>query len=149
MQNKIITINPNLRDYKLYHTIEAGLALKGWETKSVRLWGISLKGARIGFSRRGAFLLNATIRPYPYAQIPESQKTRSRPLLLHQKEINFLYGKVSNKFFIIPTKVYWKNNKIKIEIAVAKKLKKWQKRAKLKQRDIEHQAAKELVDLGF
>ena len=149
MKNKIIATNPGLRDYKLYHTLEAGLVLKGWEVKSIRLWGINLKGAHIGFNRQGAILLNAAIRPYPFAQIPESQKTRSRPLLLHQKEIDYLYGKASGKFFIIPTKVYWKNNKIKIEIAVARKLKKWQKKAKLKQKDIDRQAAKELSDLNL
>ena len=149
MKNKIIATNPNLRNFKLYHTLEAGLALKGWEVKSIRLWGINLKGAHIGFAQNTAFLLNASIRPYPYAQIHESQKTTSRPLLLHKKEIDYLYGKASSKFFIIPTKVYWKNNKIKIEIAVARKLKKWQKKAKLKQKDIDRQAAKELSDLSL
>ncbi|NOY14992.1 MAG: SsrA-binding protein [bacterium] len=149
MKNKLIATNPNLRDYKIYHTIEAGISLYGWETKSIRLWGINLKGAYIGFNKNGAFLLNAKIKPYPFAQIPESQKTRSRPLLLHKKEINFLYGRSSSKFLIIPTKVYWSSNKIKIEIGVAKRLKKWEKREKLKQKAVQADIQKEISTKPF
>ena len=146
---KIITTNPRLRDYRLYSKIEAGLALLGWEIKSSRIYGFHLKGASISLTTKGAWLVGSHIHPYKYANLSPEDSSRSRQLLLHKKELSYLYGKSKAKFLIIPTRIYWLNNKIKLEIAVAQRLKKWQKKEKIKEKDIQRLQARELGRTGI
>ncbi len=137
VDKKIIATNPHLNNFKVYKTIEAGLVLSGPEAKSVRLFGLNLRAATVTIHETRAFLVGAKIQPYFYAN--QQKQDKSLPLLLHKKEISHLYGKLAAKFVLIPTKVYWKNHKIKIEIAIAHKLKKWQKKEKLKKKDMDRQ----------
>lgn len=132
-------------EYEILEKLEAGLMLTGAEVKSVRNGNIKLLGAYVTFHGTSANLLNAHISPYKYAQNEEYEPTRSRRLLLKQKEINYLRGKLSEKgLTIIPLSVYTKGNLIKIEIGVGRGKKTFDKRESVKKRDQKREIAKKL-----
>lgn len=132
-------------EYEILEKLEAGLMLTGAEVKSVRNGNIKLLGAYVTFHGTSANLLNAHISPYKYAQNEEYEPTRSRRLLLKQKEINYLRGKLSEKgLTIIPLSVYTKGNLIKIEIGVGRGKKSFDKRESVKKRDQKREIAKKL-----
>ncbi len=124
-------------DFEILETLEAGISLLGFEVKAVRANKISLEGSYI-FPRRGEFfLVGATIAPYQPGNTPKDyDSTRERKLLLQKKEINYLLGKAAARgLTIIPLKVYNKNNRIKLEIAVVRRLKKHDERQRIKERE--------------
>lgn len=132
-------------EYEILEKLEAGLMLTGAEVKSVRNGNIRLLGAYVTFHGTSANLLNAHISPYKYAQNEEYDPTVSRRLLLKQKEINYLRGKLSEKgLTIIPLSVYTKGNLIKIEIGVGRGKKTFDKRESVKKRDQKREIAKKL-----
>lgn len=132
-------------EYEILEKFEAGLMLTGAEVKSVRNGNIRLLGSYVTFHGTSATLLNAHISPYKYAQNEEYDPTRSRRLLLKQKEINYLRGKLSEKgLTIIPLSVYTKGNLIKIEIGVGRGKKTFDKRESVKKRDQKREIAKKL-----
>ena len=124
-------------DYQLHDKFEAGLALEGWEVKSLRAGKCQLMDTYVLLKGGEAFLLGCTITPLPSASahIPtESQRTRK--LLLHRREIARLIGATQQKGqTCIPVALYWKNNKVKCEIALATGKKEHDKRATIKERD--------------
>ena len=124
-------------NYQLHDKFEAGLALEGWEVKSLRAGKCQLMDTYVLLKGGEAFLLGCTITPLPSASahIPtESQRTRK--LLLHRREIARLIGATQQKGqTCIPVALYWKNNKIKCEIALATGKKEHDKRATIKERD--------------
>ena len=124
-------------DFEILETFEAGIELLGFEVKAVRSSKISLEGAYV-FPKRGEFfLVGATIAPYQPGNTPKDyETTRERKLLLSKKEIDYLLGKSASRgLTIIPIRVYNKNNRVKMAIAVVRKLKKHDKREKLKERE--------------
>jgi SsrA-binding protein len=132
-------------EYEILEKLEAGLMLTGAEVKSVRNGNIRLLGAYVTFHGTSANLLNAHISPYKYAQNEEYDPTVSRRLLLKQKEINYLRGKLSEKgLTIIPLSVYTKGNLIKIESGVGRGKKTFDKRESVKKRDQKREIAKKL-----
>jgi len=141
---RVIAVNPGRHEWEIKTTLEAGLSLLGWEVKSLRLGGLSLKGAMIGLGDKGVYLVGSQIRPYKYAPQAHGQVKRSRPLLLHRKEINKLIGWQTAGWRLIPLKAYWKGRLVKLEIGVGRKLKRWQKKEKLKNRDLIRDQQREL-----
>ncbi len=133
-------------DYEVLETTEAGLVLTGMEVKSIRTGHISLKGAFVTFHENSAFLTNVHISKYKYAgKAPEYEPERSRKLLLKKKEINYLRGKSQEKgLTIVPISVYTKSRHIKVEIAVCRGKKIYDKRAAIKKRELKRELASEI-----
>ena len=131
--NKNATFN-----YFLLDKYEAGLVLTGHEVKSIKDGRISLKGSFISIRQRELFLVNAQISSFQPANEPTNfTPERPKKLLLQKKEIKSLIGKTKERgVTLVPLKVYLKRNKIKLEFALAKGKKKWDKREAIKQKDI-------------
>jgi SsrA-binding protein len=123
-------------EYELLETFDAGIELLGFEVKSLRAGKATLVGARVVIRAGEAYLVGATISPYQERNTPSSyEPDRTRRLLLTKRELNELAGRESGKeLTIIPVMVYNKG-KLKLQIAVARKKKKHDKRETLKERD--------------
>ncbi len=121
-------------NYDILETLEAGIALLGPEVKSVRAGQISLQEAFVHFRDGGAFLVGAHIHPYQNSQ-QIIEPTRSRRLLLHKRQLLSLATKVAKDgLTVVPLALYNKGNLFKLEIAIGKGKKKWDKRASIKKR---------------
>ncbi|ARB92557.1 trans-translation protein [Legionella sainthelensi] len=124
-------------DYFIEEQYEAGLVLEGWEVKSLRAGKINLSDSHVIIKNSEAFLLGAQIQPLITASthtIPDPIRTRK--LLLNRKELNQLIGSVERQgYTIVPLSLYWKKNKIKIKIALAKGKKEHDKRDTIKDRE--------------
>ena len=134
---KIICLNRKASfDYFFEDLIEAGIVLNGSEIKSVREGKINIADAYAVEKNGEIVLINSHIARYKQASISNHNPTDERKLLLNKREINKLIGKMQRDgFTIVPTKMYFKNGKAKIEIAVAKGKKHYDKRATKKDRD--------------
>lgn len=124
-------------EFEILEAFEAGLELLGFEVKAVKSRKMSLEGSYV-FPRRGEFyLVGATVAPYQPKNTPKDyDQARERRLLLHKKEINYLIGKASMRgLTILPLRVYTKGAIIKLEIAIARRLKKHDQRAKIKEKE--------------
>jgi SsrA-binding protein len=134
-------------EYFLLERFEAGIALKGSEIKSIRASQISLKEAYVSVEGKNAFLMDAHIAPYEQANRQNHDPLRPRRLLLHSKELRELWNAVRQKgVTIVPTRIYLKDGRAKIEIAIAKGKKIHDKRDSIAKRDAEREAARELHD---
>ena len=123
------------RDYEIDETFEAGISLRGTEVKSLRLGKANLKDGYVRLEGGEAFLHGVHIGAYAFAHYDNHDPERERKLLLHKRELKRLIGKVQQRgFTLIPTKMYFKNDRIKVEIALAKGRKVYDKREHLKQR---------------
>ncbi len=131
-------------DYHLEERFEAGLVLEGWEVKSIRAGKAQLPDSYVLLRNGEAWLLGATITPLPSASthvVADPQRTRK--LLLHAKELARVFSATQQKgFACVATALYWKGNKIKCEIALAKGKKQYDKRADLKDKDWSRQKAR-------
>jgi SsrA-binding protein len=134
---KVIATNRKAKhEYFLIDTYEAGLVLKGSEIKSIRAGQISLAQAYVSVDGNEAWLVNSHIAPYNEASSNNHDPVRARKLLLHSSEIRKLYDKVRQKgATVIPLRVYLKDGKAKVEIALAKGKKHYDKRAEIAKRD--------------
>lgn len=122
-------------DFNLSEKIEAGIVFTGSEVKSVRAGAASLADSFVKIVGNEAFLVNVYIAPYKYAVDPSYDPKRSRKLLLNKNEIEFLNGKLaSGTLTIVPVKMYNSHNLVKVEIALASKKKKFDKRDSLKKK---------------
>lgn len=125
-------------DYEVIDSYEAGISLLGTEVKSLRIGQASLKESLVRIIHQEVFLFNCHISPYGYASRQNHEPTRTRKLLLHRQEINRLIGKVKEKgLTLIPLKIYFKKGKAKVEIALCKGKKLYDKRESIKEK--EHQ----------
>ncbi|HPL93035.1 MAG TPA: SsrA-binding protein SmpB [bacterium] len=138
-------------EYQILDTWECGVLLLGMEAKSIRLGQIDLNNAYISVKngkKPEVYLFNAHIPAYKKAspeQLADYDPTRSRKLLLHRSEINKIIGKMQEKgLTAIPLKVYNKGNQIKVEIALAKGKKLFEKKEYLKERDIKRDLSRQL-----
>ena len=124
-------------EFSLADRLEAGLALEGWEVKSLRAGKVQLVDSYILLKSGEAFLFGALITPLPTASTHiQPDPTRTRKLLLHREEIDKLIGAVERKgYSLIPTAMYWRKGRAKLEIALAKGKKEHDKRAAIKDRD--------------
>lgn len=124
-------------DYKLFETIEAGINLLGAEVKAVKLGHADLTGSFVKVIGSEAYLLNANILPYEYARPEGYDAKRTRKLLLHKKELLALRGKTEgSNLTIVPVSMYTTHNLIKIELALGKPKKKFEKKEELKKINI-------------
>lgn len=136
--NHTIAVNRKAHhEYTIEERFEAGVVLEGWEVKSLRAGRAQLDQSYVIVKNGEAWLLGGLITPLPttatYTQ-PDSQRTRK--LLLHAHELNKLIGSVERKgYTLIPLQLYWKKNRVKLEIGLAKGKKMHDKRAVEKERD--------------
>lgn len=128
-------------NYFLLEKYEAGLALRGTEVKSIREGKANLRDA-YGLIKDGeAFLLNAHIGPYSHGSYTNHDALRTRKLLLHQEEIRKLTGKTQQKgLTLIPTRLYFRNGRVKCELAIARGKQDWDKRETERRREADKEA---------
>ena len=133
-------------NYEILEKYEAGLELKGFEVKSLKSKRGNIMGARVIIRGNEAHIVGMDIPPYqPKTTPPDYEPQRTRKLLLHKKEISRLAGKAEERgLTVIPTKVYTTHCRIKIEIAVVRGKKRFEKREKIKKRDIEREISRTL-----
>jgi len=134
---KIICLNRKASfNYFFEDLIEAGIVLKGSEIKSIREGKVNIAESYAVEKNGDIFLVNSHIASYKQASYSNHNPTDERKLLLNKREINKLIGKIQRDgFSLVPTKMYFKKGKAKIEIAVAKGKKQYDKRATKKDRD--------------
>ena len=134
---KIICLNRKARfNYFFEDLIEAGIALKGSEIKSIRNGMVNIADSYAIEKKGEIILVNSHIASYKQASYSNHNPTDERKLLLNKREINKLIGKMQREgFTLVPTKMYFKKGKAKIEIAVAKGKKQYDKRETKKNRD--------------
>lgn len=135
--NFIVENRRAFHDYFIEARFEAGLVLEGWEVKSIRASKIQLAESYVLLKQGEAWLFGAHISPLNTASTHiHPDPIRSRKLLLHAKELSKLFGSVEQKgYTIVPVKLYWKNGRVKLEIALARGKKEYDKRATIKDRD--------------
>jgi len=143
-QKDLVTNKKAYFNYEILEKFEAGIVLLGIEVKSLKMNKANIAGAYVVIKDHEAFLLNASISPYqPQNTPPDYDPQRTRKLLLQTKEINYLSGKTKQQgLTLIPLKVYNKNGLIKVEIALVKGKKKFDKREALKIREIKKRIEK-------
>ena len=141
---KIITLNRKASfNYFFKELFEAGIVLKGSEIKSVRAGKINIADSYAVDKEGEIFLVNSHIPLYKEASYSNHNPLDERKLLLNKKEINKLIGKVNTEgFSLVPTRMYFKKGKAKIEIAIAKGKKHYDKRATKKTRDWNREKAR-------
>jgi SsrA-binding protein len=133
-----IALNKKARfDYYIEEEFEAGLVLEGWEIKSLRAGKVNLSDAHVIVKRGEAFLLGSQIQALPTAAAHlHPDPSRTRKLLLHKRELDQLIGHVERQgYTLIPLSLYWKKNKVKMRLALAKGKKTHDKRETIKERD--------------
>lgn len=132
-------------DYDILEEIEAGIALTGTEIKSIRNNNVNLKDSYAVIKNGEVYLLNTHISEYKQGNIFNHNETRTRKLLLHKKEILKLRDKIElNGNTLVPLKLYFKGNKVKILLGLAKGKKTYDKRESIKERDIAREIKKEM-----
>ena len=144
---KILAYNKKaFHDYTIEDTLEAGIILTGDEVKSARTGRASLAGAFATIHRGELYLTNCSISIYAQAYTKKADETRQRKLLVHRRELNRLVGDISRKgLTLIPLKMYLNaDNRIKLEIGVAKHKKAHERKEEIRERDIQRQTRREL-----
>ena len=145
---KIVSTNRKARhDFTIEETVEVGIVLTGTEVKSIRQGRINLKDSYALVENGEVFVLNMHISPYEQGNIYNVDPLRKRKLLLHKKEIAKLLGLVSQKgYSLIPLSAYLKRGKVKIELALAKGKKTYDKRQDIAKKDAERRMKQHLSD---
>lgn len=142
---KLIASNPGARaNYFIDEVVEAGMVLTGTEIKSLRSSAPNLRDAFVEVQTRGsrveAWLMNTHIGPYSHGNIWNHEAMRKRKLLLHRHQLDKLHGSVVQKgLSIIPTRIYLKNGRAKIELGIGKGKKKYDKRETLKKKAVDRE----------
>ena len=127
-------------DYFIEETIQAGISLAGTEVKSLRMGKCSLKESYIQIKDGEAFIYNMHISPYEQGNIFNKDPLRPRRLLMHKREINHLFGKVKQDgFSLIPLSVYFRGSRVKVEVALCKGKKLYDKREDAAKKDAKRQ----------
>ena len=141
---KIVCTNKKAHfNYFLSDFLECGIVLTGTEIKSVRNNSCSLSDAYIIFKNHEAEIINMHINPYDKGNIFNHDPLRNRKLLLHKKQISFFENAIKKVgFTVVPTKVYFKKGLCKLEIALAKGKKLYDKRETIKKRDLQREMKK-------
>jgi SsrA-binding protein len=128
-------------DYQIQETVEAGLVLTGPEVKSLRLGRANLKDSYARSKGGEVFLYDVHISPYENSPLQEQDPTRTRKLLLHKQEIRRMTSKIKEKgLTVIPLKLYFLDGKAKVELALAKGKKLYDKREAIKKKDMKRDA---------
>ena len=132
-------------DYQLLDRFEAGINLFGHEVKSVRLGKADLSGSFVKIIGNEAYLVNGKIFPYQAGQVEGHDERRTRKLLLHKQEIIALKSKTDGaNLSLVPVSLYLKHGFVKLEVALGKGKKKYEKRESIKKKDIQRDLEREL-----
>ena len=145
LKDSLISKNRKARhDYLIEESLEAGIALEGWEVKSLRAGKVQIRDAYISIKNYEVSSIGLLITPLPSASTHvEATPSRSRKLLLKKKEIDKLRGAIERKGLTgVILSLYWKKNLVKVEIGIARGKKLYDKRAAEKQRDWEREKAR-------
>ncbi len=142
------TISQNRKafhDFSILETLEAGLALHGSEIKSIRAGRVNLRDSYVAFRDGEAWLIGTHIAGYNEASYLDHDPVRDRKLLLHRREIQRLRAQVEQRgYTVVPTRLYLKNNRAKVEIGLAKGKHTYDKRESLRDRDTEREIEREI-----
>ena len=123
--------------YELLDRLEAGLVLLGTEVKAARQGSVNLKDSYAAVRNGELFLLQAHISPYSHGTHENHEALRPRKLLLNKRELRRLIGKITERgLTLVPTRMYFKNGKLKVEIALAKGKRQYDRRAAARERDM-------------
>jgi len=146
-QIKVVATNRRARhDYFLHDTFEGGLALLGSEIKSIRAGQINLRQSYVGARGNELYLMEAHIAPYDPASSENHEPTRPRKLLLKRREINRILAKTADKgTALIPMRVYLVRGRAKLEFAIGRGKKKYDKRAAIAERDAKRQMERDFA----
>ncbi|MDD3538631.1 MAG: SsrA-binding protein SmpB [Atribacterota bacterium] len=143
---QVVTVNRKARhDYHILESYEAGLVLKGTEVKSIRNNQVSIKESYAQFRGNELYIINMHIAPYQFGNRFNLEPKRDRKLLLSSRELAKIKGQIDTKgVTIVPLRLYFKNGYAKLEIALAKGKKLYDKRKELTQKTIQREAEREL-----
>jgi SsrA-binding protein len=143
---KLIVDNRRARhDFQLLDRVEAGIQLTGTEVKSMRAGRVEVKRAYADIRDGEVWLVGVHIAPYEQAAVGAHDPDRDRKLLLHRREIESLAGKVKERgFTLVPTRLYWKDGRAKVELALARGKETIDKRRDLAKRDAQRQIERAL-----
>jgi len=146
--NRLISRNRKAyHDYTITDTLEAGLVLVGSEIKSIRAGKVNLRDSYVTFRDGEAWLVGAHIASYAQASYLDHDPRRDRKLLLHRREINRLRVRVEQRgFTIVPTRLYLKNNRAKVQIGLARGKHTYDKRQSLAKRDSDRAMQRAIKD---
>ena len=140
----VVTNRKALHDYFLIDRLEAGIVLKGTEVKSLRQGSANLQDGYAVIKNGEVWLIGLHISPFEKGNINNHDPKRDRKLLLHKKEIRRVFGKLSEKgLTLVPLKIYFSKNIVKVELAVARGKKSYDKREAIAKRDAERQLRRE------
>ena len=148
METKTVATNRKARhDYHILETMEAGIELHGSEVKSLRVGKASLRDAFARVERGELFLYNVHISPYEKGGHFNPDPKRTRKLLMHKREIKRLLGKIAEKgLTLIPLRIYFLRGKAKVELALARGKRSYDKRADIERREAERAIQRALKD---
>ena len=148
MAVKVIATNRKARyEYRFHDTVEAGLVLVGSEIKSIRAGRVSLREGFVIFEGGEAWLVNVHIAQYDPASVQNHEPKRRRKLLLHRREIDRMQRRVQEMgFTVVPTRLYLKDGRAKVEIALARGKKQYDKRQVIAERDSKRQMDRALKE---
>lgn len=132
-------------DFDIKEKMEAGIALFGSEVKAIKEGHADLTGSFVRILNNQAFLISAKVFPYEYARLEGYDSLRTRKLLLHKNQIIALKSKIDGqRLNLVPIALYVKNNFIKLEIALGKSRKKYEKKEALKKKDLEREIQRKI-----
>jgi SsrA-binding protein len=146
---KVVATNRKaFHDYHIEDKLEAGIMLRGTEVKSLRAGLVNLRDSYASVNHGEVFLHNCHINPYSHGNIMNHDPLRTRKLLLHQKEINQLIGKTEQKgLTLIPLRIYFTpRGHAKVELALAKGKKQYDRRATIKEREAGREVERAMKD---
>jgi SsrA-binding protein len=145
---KLIASNRNARRlYEFLDTYEAGLVLMGSELKSLREGRVNFMDGYVRFQNHEAWLTGVHIAPYANAGMDPHDPTRERKLLLHHREIDKLQAQAAQKgLTVVPVRLYFKNGRVKLEIALGRGKNVHDRRDDLKERDLQRDTQRQLAD---
>ena len=146
MADPLIARNPTAgRDFHLLETVEAGIELKGAEVKSLRAHRANLKDSFARIDEGEAWLYGLDISPYPQAGRFAPEPKRVRRLLLHRNQIGRLEGRLAAQgLTLVATRLYFKGSRVKVELALAKGKKQFDKRETMRRREVDREISRAL-----
>ena len=148
---KLISKNPvAYHNYSIDDTLESGIVLTGTEIKSIRSGKVNLKDTYVNIKNGEAFVYGMHISPYEHGNIFNKDPLRTRKLLLNKREINKLLGYISQKgLSLVPIKLYFKGNFVKLEIGIGKGKKLYDKREDIAKKDAERKIQRTLKNAEY
>jgi SsrA-binding protein len=139
-QSNIAENRKAFHDFHLLETFEAGLVLLGTEVKAIREGRVNLRDSFARVEDGEVFLYNVNISPYSHRGYADHEPLRRRKLLLHRDEIRKLIGKTVEKgMTLVPTRLYFKNGRVKVAVSLAKGKKEYDKRETIKRREVDRE----------